>query len=210
MQTSWECRGDTHSSLVPSSIMPGALSTLSLPKPMDEMTSAEHEYQDYVSSHYDDHPSIKDYDYSKPTTHDADDWKHLKYKPRWCNHCNGINKENNCRKLHPYTFTIEESPQPVGANFMNITSTEPSTFVDEDTWSVESNCPSGTGDDPTKEARCLECRARTSRADMERGICHGKCLDCDQRFSHATEESRLQCDIIGEILARNDTEDQFQ
>ena len=34
---------------------------------------------------------------------------------------------------------------------MNLTSTEPSTFVNEDTWSVESECPSGTGEDPTEE-----------------------------------------------------------
>ena len=99
-------------------------------------------------------------------------------------------KINNCRTAHPYTFTIEESPQLVGANLMNLTSTEPSTFVNEDTWSVESECPSGTGEDPTEEVRFLECRARTSLADMERGICHGKCQDCEQRFSHATEEGR--------------------
>ena len=51
---------------------------------------------------------------------------------------------------------------------MNLTSTEPLTFVNEDTWSVESECPSRTGKDPTEEVRCLECRARTSLADMER------------------------------------------
>ena len=73
---------------------------------------------------------------------------------------------------------------------MNITSTEPSTFVDEDTWSVESDCPSGTEDDPTEVVRCFECKAKTSRADMKRGICHGKCQDCEQRFSHATEKGR--------------------
>jgi hypothetical protein len=132
--------GDPNSSPVPGSIMPGVVPTLSLPKPMEGMASVEHEYQDYVISHYDDHLSIKNFGYGKPTTHDADNWKHLKYKPRWCNHCNGINKESNCRKLHPYTFTIEESPQSVDTNFMNITSTEPSTFADEDTWSVESDC----------------------------------------------------------------------
>jgi hypothetical protein len=37
------------------------------------MTSAEQEYQEYLSTHYDDHPSIKDYGYGKPTTYDADD-----------------------------------------------------------------------------------------------------------------------------------------
>ena len=56
----------------------------------------------------------------------------------------------------------------------------------------------------------LECRARTSLADMERGICHGKCQNCEQRFSHATEKGRRQCDIIGEMLARNDTEELYQ
>jgi hypothetical protein len=45
---------------------------------------------------------------------------------------------------------------------------------------------------------------------MERGICHGKCQDCEQRFSHATKKGRLQCDIIGEMLARNDSEDLYQ
>jgi hypothetical protein len=45
---------------------------------------------------------------------------------------------------------------------------------------------------------------------MERGIYHGKCQDCEQRFSHATEKGRLQCDIIGEMLARNDSENLYQ
>ena len=149
--------GDPHSSPVPREIMREVVPTIAVPKPQLGMTSAEHEYQDYLSSHYDDHPSIIDYGYGKPTTHDAEEWKHLKYKPRWCTHCNGINVEVNCRTAHPYTFTIQESSQPVGANFMNLKSTEPTTFVNEDAWSIESECPSGMGEDPTEEVRCLEC-----------------------------------------------------
>ena len=61
---------------------------------------------------------------------------------------------------------------------MNITSTESSIFVDQDMWSVKSDCPPGTGDDPTKVVKCFECSARTSCADMERGICYGECQDC--------------------------------
>jgi hypothetical protein len=83
-------------------------------------------------------------------------------------------------------------------------------FVDENTWTVESECPLGTGEDPTEEVRCLDYRERTSLADMEKGICHGKCEDCEQRFLHETKEGRLQCDIISQMLARKDREDLFQ
>jgi hypothetical protein len=93
---------------------------------------------------------------------------------------------------------------------MNLESNEPSTFVDADSWSVESECPSGTGEDPTEEVRCLECIARTSLADMERVICHGKCQNCKKRFLHATEKGGLQCVIIIKMLARKDTEDLYQ
>ena len=50
--------------------------------------------------------------------------------------------------LHPYSLTLEESPQPVGANFLNMTTTAKSTYVDEDTWSVLSEIESIDGDDP--------------------------------------------------------------
>jgi hypothetical protein len=43
------------------------------------MTSAELEYQEYLSSHYDDPPSVIDYGYGKPSTYDVDDWKKLIY-----------------------------------------------------------------------------------------------------------------------------------
>ena len=55
--------------------------TIPVLKPQLGMTSAEHEYQEYLSLNYDDHPSIIDYGYGKPTTHDAEEWKHLKFKP---------------------------------------------------------------------------------------------------------------------------------
>jgi hypothetical protein len=76
---------------------------------------------------------------------------------------------------------------------MSLGSTEPSSFVDENTWSVESECPSRTGEDPTEEVRCLECRARTSRADMERGICHRKRQDVN-RDSHM-QLKRFDCNV---------------
>ena len=78
-----EIVGDPHSSPVPREIMREVVPTIPVPKSQLGMTSAEHEYQEYLSSHYDDHPSIIDYGYCKPTTHDAEEWKHLKYKPRW-------------------------------------------------------------------------------------------------------------------------------
>ena len=70
--------------------------------------------------------------------------------PRWCYQCNGINIKDRCRELHPYSLTLEASPQPVGANFVNMTSTDTSTFVDQDTWSVLSEIESVDGDDPAQ------------------------------------------------------------
>ena len=65
--------GDPQSSPVLSIIMPGVVPALDIPKLQLGMTTADQENQKYLSSHYDDHPSIKDYGYGKPTTHDADD-----------------------------------------------------------------------------------------------------------------------------------------
>ena len=75
---------------------------------------------------------------------------HLVWTPRWCYPCNGINIEEKCRELHPYSLTLEESPQPVEANFVIMTTTVKSTYVDEDTWSVLSEIESIDGDDPTQ------------------------------------------------------------
>jgi hypothetical protein len=72
-----EVAGDSNNSPVPSRIMPEVVTELDLPKIQLGMTCGEHEYQDHLNSHYDDHPSVIDYGYGKPTTYDADDWKHL-------------------------------------------------------------------------------------------------------------------------------------
>jgi hypothetical protein len=63
---------------------------------------------------------------------------------------------------------IEGSSQPVGANFFNTTSTEPLTFVDEDTWTVYLERGLEVGDNPTEIVRCLECRGKAAYADMSR------------------------------------------
>ena len=80
--TSRERREDLHSSPVPSEIMRVVVPTIPVPKPQLGMTSAEHEYQEYLSSYCDDNPPIIDYGYGKPKTHDAEEWKHLKFKLR--------------------------------------------------------------------------------------------------------------------------------
>jgi hypothetical protein len=56
--------------------MPEVIPALDIPKLQLEMTSSDLERMEYLGSHYDDHPSIKDYGYGKPTTYDADKWKH--------------------------------------------------------------------------------------------------------------------------------------
>ena len=58
VQTSRGIVGDPHSSPQPSEIMREVVPTIPVPKPQLEKTSAEHKYQEYLSSHYDDHPSI--------------------------------------------------------------------------------------------------------------------------------------------------------
>ena len=106
--------------------------------------------------------------------------------------------------LHPYSLTLEASPQPVGANFLNMTATAKSTCVDEDTWSVLSKIESIDGDDPTQIVKCPECKGQVPYADMIQEICHSKCMDCERRFSHVSELALVQCNIIGELLARSE------
>ena len=163
-----------------------------------------------MSSYNDESKSIRNYGYGTPATHNPEDWTHLVWTPRWCYPCNGLNIEPKCRELHPYSFTLEESPQPVGANFANMTSTVTSTYVDKDTWSVLSELESIEGDDPTQIVKCLECKGRVPYADMIREICHSKCQDCERRFSHVTEDAQEQCEIIGELLARSERSILFQ
>ena len=45
---------------------------------------------------------------------------------------------------------------------------------------------------------------------MIREICHSKCMDCERRFSHVSELALVQCNIIGELLARSEREPLFQ
>ena len=45
---------------------------------------------------------------------------------------------------------------------------------------------------------------------MIREICHSKCQDCERRFSHVSELAQMQCNIIGELLARSKRKPQFQ
>ena len=115
-----------------------------------------------------------------------------------------------CRELHPYSLTLEASPQPVGANFVNMTATAKSTYVDEDTWSVLSEIESIDGDDPTQIVKCLERKERVPYADMIREICHSKCQDSERRFPHVSELAQVQCNIIGELLARSERQPLLQ
>ena len=59
--------------------------------------------------------------------------------PRWCEQCFGINIETNCRRLHPYSFTIGESVPPARTTLLNTTVPRVSTYVDNDTWSTPSS-----------------------------------------------------------------------
>ena len=163
----------------------------------------------YVGSHTDDVKGLRDYGYGTPANHNPDEWTHLICKPRWCYQCNGINIEVECRELHPYSLTLEVSPQPVGANFLNMTATAKSTYVDENIWSVLSEIESIDGDDPTQIVKCLECKEPVPYADMIRVIRHSKCQDCERRFSHVSELAQMQCIIIGELLARSKRKPQF-
>ena len=67
-----------------------------------------------------------------------------------------------------------------------MTSTDTSTFVDPDTWSVMSEIESVDGEDPAQIVKCQECKGRVPYADMIREICHSKCMDCERRFLHVT------------------------
>ena len=96
---------------------------LDIPNRIEGVTSAEIEYQQYLDSHTDDVKDVRDYGYGTPSNHNPEDRTNLLCKPRWCNQCNGINIEVKCRELHPYSLTLEASPQPVGANFLNMTAT---------------------------------------------------------------------------------------
>ena len=106
---------------------------LNIPKPIERVTSEEMEHQQYLSSYNDDVKDVRDYGYGTPANHNPEEWNDLASKPRWCHQCNGINIEDRCRELHPYSLTLEASPQPVGANFVNMTTTATSTYVDKDT-----------------------------------------------------------------------------
>ena len=90
-----------------------------------------------------------------------------------------------------------------------MTSTAKSTYVDEDAWSVLSEIESIDGDDPTQIVKCPECKGRVPYADMIREICHSKCQDCERRFSHVIELAQVQCNIIGDLLARSEREPLF-
>ena len=116
------------------------------------------EYQQYLDSHTDDVKDVRDYGYGTPANHNPEDWKHLLCPPRWCYQCNGINVEPECRMKHPYSLTLEESPQPVGSNCTNMLYTGESTHVDEDTWSILSEIESIDGEDPAQLVKCPECR----------------------------------------------------
>ena len=132
------------------------------------------EYQQYLDSHTDDVKDVRDYGYSTPANHNPENWGHLLCKPRWCYQCNGINVEPECRLLHPYSLTLEESPQPVGANLANVTTisgeTVKSTYTDEDTWSILSEIESIDSADPTQIVKCPECKGRVQYADMIREL----------------------------------------
>ena len=112
----------------------------------------------------DDVKDVRDYGYGTPSNHNPEDRTNLLCKPRWCYQCNGINIEVKCRELHPYSLTLEASPQPVGANFLNMTATATSTYVDEDTWSVMSKSIDSA--DPTQRVKCPECKEQVAQADM--------------------------------------------
>jgi hypothetical protein len=123
---------------------------LDIPKHIEEVTSEGIEHQQYRSSHTDESKLIRNYGYGTPATHNLEDWIHLVWTPRWCYPCNGLDIKPKCRELHPYSFTLEESPQPVGTNFVDMTTTVTSTYIDENTWSVLSELESIDGDDPTQ------------------------------------------------------------
>ena len=91
-----------------------------------------------------------------------------------------------------------------------MTATAKSTYVDEDTWSVLSEIESIDDDDPTQIVKCLECKGRVPYADMIREMCHNKCIDCERHFSHVSELAQVQCNIIGELLARSERQPLFQ
>jgi hypothetical protein len=91
-----------------------------------------------------------------------------------------------------------------------MTATAKSTYVDEDTWSVLSEIETIDGDDPTQIVKFLKCNGRYPYADMIREICHSKCLYCERRFSHVFKLAQMQCNIIGELLARSERELLFQ
>ena len=91
-----------------------------------------------------------------------------------------------------------------------MTATAKSTYVDEDTWSVLPEIESKDGDDPTQIVKCTECKGKVAYADMIREICHRTCMDCERSFSHLSELALVQCNIIGELLARSERQPLFQ
>jgi hypothetical protein len=182
---------------------------LDISKPVEGVTLEEMEHQQYLSSYNDDINDVRDYGYGTTANHNPEEWNDLASKPRWCYQCNGVNIEDRCRELHLYSLTLEASAQPVEANFVNMTSTATSTYVDQDTWSVLSEIESIGGDEPTQIVTCQECKERVPYADMIRKICHNKCMDCERRFSHVFRIAQMQCNIIGELLARSEREPLF-
>ena len=106
---------------------------LNIAKHIEGVTSDEMEYQHCLNSHTDDVKYVRDYGYGTPANHNLEDWTHIVWTSRWCYQCNGINIEEKCREVHPYSLTLEASPQTVGANVVNMTATAKSTYVDDDT-----------------------------------------------------------------------------
>ena len=66
------------------------------------------------------------------------------------------------------------------------------------------------GEDPAQLVKCPECKGRVAYADMIRELCHRTCIDCERRFSHVTDLALVQCNIIGELLARSEREPLYQ
>ena len=78
---------------------------LDIPKRIEGVTSEKMEYQQYLSFHTDENKNVRNYGYGTLANHNPEDWTHLVWTPRWCYQCNGINIEEKCRELHPYTRT---------------------------------------------------------------------------------------------------------
>ena len=118
--TNEQIRSATSSSR-PERINFGVVPNLDVPRPSSGLTGEDYTRDLYLSTYLQDSTGVKDYGYGIPSNHDEEDWKILPSASRWCEQCFGINIETNCRRLHPYSFTIAKRVPPARTTLLNTT-----------------------------------------------------------------------------------------